>query len=90
MELDGYCPELQLAFEYQGEQHYSANSCFNQRRVGFAERLHRDRLKAHQCEAEFDMIGNSCMGSQGSDHRILGMHPLGLTGSAFSFVAHAC
>ena len=33
MELDGYCPSLQLAFEYRGEQHYMASSFFNQRRA---------------------------------------------------------
>ena len=51
MELDGYCPSLQLAFEYQGEQHYVANNFFNQRGGGFAEQLERDRLKVEQSEA---------------------------------------
>ena len=48
MELDGYCPSLQLAFEYQGEQHYVANNYFNQLGGSFIELVERDRLKAEQ------------------------------------------
>ena len=59
MELDGYCPDLQLAFEYQGEQHYVANSYFNRLKGGFEELLQRDRLKVQQCEAEFHVTGKS-------------------------------
>ena len=56
MELDGYCPDLQLAFEYQGEQHYMAINFLKQRRGGFAGQLLRDRPKEEQCEALLDMI----------------------------------
>ena len=59
MELDGYCPDLQMAFEYQGEQHYVANSYFNRLTGGFAEQVDRDRLKAQQCDAEFEMVPSS-------------------------------
>ena len=59
MELDGYCPDLQMAFEYQGEQHYVANSYFNRLTGGFAEQLERDRLKAQQCDAELAMTESS-------------------------------
>ena len=59
MELDGYCRDLQLAFEYQGEQHYEANSYFNRLKGGFEELLQRDRLKAQQSEAELEMTGTS-------------------------------
>ena len=59
MELDGYCPDLQLAFDYQGEQHYVASSYFNWLKGGFAEQLERDRLKAQQCKAQVEMAWNS-------------------------------
>ena len=59
MELDGYCPDLQLAFEYQGVQHHVANSYFNLLSGGFDAQLERDRLKAQQCDAEMEMTESS-------------------------------
>jgi len=49
LELDGYCPTLQLAFEFQGEQHYIRDSYFNTLGSGFDAQLHRDRLKVKLC-----------------------------------------
>lgn len=49
MELDGYNPELGIAFEYQGEQH-SKNIPFFHREDGeFERRVQDDRLKAELC-----------------------------------------
>lgn len=49
LELDGYCRELALAFEYQGQHHYNAYSY-----TGGADTLARrqsiDALKRHLCE----------------------------------------
>lgn len=47
MEIDGYCEELQIGFEYQGIQHFSLplfNSDVNQR-------IEDDKLKAELCAA---------------------------------------
>lgn len=45
MELDGYCEELQIAFEHQGIQHYNELS-----RFGDSDIKKRDVLKAALCE----------------------------------------
>ena len=48
MELDGYCKELRLAFEHQGEQHYRA-SFFDQSKEDFSQRQIDDRHKVLLC-----------------------------------------
>ena len=48
MELDGYCAELGLAFEHQGEQHYRPVKHFG--RTTHEAILARDRLKRCLCE----------------------------------------
>jgi hypothetical protein len=45
MELDGYCEELQIAFEHQGIQHYNILSRFGDRNI-----QKRDILKAALCK----------------------------------------
>ena len=51
LELDGYCPELGIAFEYQGEQHYDPKSYFQRGRQGSFENLiARDKFKAQRCK----------------------------------------
>ncbi|CAE8583007.1 unnamed protein product [Polarella glacialis] len=52
LELDGFCEFLNLAFEYHGEQHYSPEHYWNQKRPGsFQAQLERDQLKVSICEA---------------------------------------
>jgi len=50
MELDGYCEELKVAFEYHGEQHYRKIEFFHQGRKSFERRVKDDELKRSQCE----------------------------------------
>ena len=51
LELDGYCKELSIAFEYQGEQHYDPDSYFHKGRGGsFQDLMARDKLKAYLCK----------------------------------------
>ena len=51
LELDGYCKELGLAFEYQGEQHYNPQNFFHRGKSGSFRRLvERDELKVRLCE----------------------------------------
>lgn len=49
MEIDGYCDELKLGFEYQGEQHYKEFPIF-QKKYNLTERISDDNLKRKLCK----------------------------------------
>lgn len=49
LELDGYNSELQLAFEYQGEQHYRFLPYFHDSKQDFEQQQSRDAWKKTQC-----------------------------------------
>jgi len=51
LELDGYCRKLNLAFEYQGEQHYQTSSLFHSLR-GLKEQKKADQVKRELCEKQ--------------------------------------
>ena len=50
LELDGYCASLNLAFEYQGEQHYRHIMFFHRNVGDFEDQVQRDELKAMLCK----------------------------------------
>lgn len=50
LELDGYCEELKLAFEHQGEQHYKYGSMFARDRKSYEKRVQLDELKRRLCK----------------------------------------
>lgn len=50
MELDGFCAELGLAFEYQGIQHFQFNKRFHNDKEEFIRRVEDDRTKRELCE----------------------------------------
>ena len=47
--MDGYCPELGIAFEYQGEQHYNPKSWFHHDKKSFENLVARDKEKVDRC-----------------------------------------
>lgn len=49
MELDGYAPSLNLAFEYHGEQHYRQNAFFHNNTAAFERRSQDDEQKRQLC-----------------------------------------
>ena len=49
LELDCYCPELGLACEYNGEQHYKYIAYFHRNRDAFINQKYRDELKRRMC-----------------------------------------
>ena len=50
LELDGYNPELQIAFEYQGVQHRQFTPLFHKNYTVFTKQLERDEWKRNVCE----------------------------------------
>jgi hypothetical protein len=53
LELDGYCPELGVAFEYHGRQHYEYVPFFHRNGpADLAAQQERDRRTAAGCDAE--------------------------------------
>ena len=49
LELDGYCENLKLAFEYQGGQHYKFIPYWHKTRERFEEQQERDEMKYKMC-----------------------------------------
>lgn len=50
LELDCYNPELQIAVEYNGEQHYKWPNFTNQTYQQFLDQVRRDQLKVELCD----------------------------------------
>lgn len=51
LELDGYCRNLSLAFEYNGEQHYRLCRWFKMEQNDLDSIRSRDRLKVELCRS---------------------------------------
>lgn len=49
MELDGYCDELRLAFEFQGPQHTMFSSKYDKKYATYAKRVRDDERKVTLC-----------------------------------------
>jgi len=52
LELDMYCENLNLAFEYQGEQHYKFIERFHRTIETFHEYQKRDKFKVYKCKEQ--------------------------------------
>ena len=50
MELDGYCSQLSLAFEHQGEQHYSGGTLFVENEADLTRQQELDAWKLARCK----------------------------------------
>lgn len=50
LELDGYNEELEIAFEFNGKQHYEFPNKFHKTKEEFEEQIKRDKWKFKQCE----------------------------------------
>lgn len=49
LELDGYCKELDMAFEYQGQQHYKEHF-WHSKNQSFSQQKERDKEKTRLCQ----------------------------------------
>ncbi len=50
LELDGYCKDLNIAFEYNGKQHYEFMPHFHRSRIDFEKQIQRDDKKTAACQ----------------------------------------
>lgn len=50
LELDGYCAELNIAFEYQGRQHFEFVKEFKSTDATLQSQIDRDNLKINRCK----------------------------------------
>ena len=50
LELDGFCEDLRLAFEYQGKQHYEYSPHFHRNEGDYERQQERDKLKLELCK----------------------------------------
>ena len=50
LELDGYCEDLQIAFEYNGSQHYNFPNWIHKSRDEFDKQVRRDQYKIQACD----------------------------------------
>ena len=50
LELDGYCPNKKIAFEYNGAQHYIYPNIYHHNLVDFQNGLKRDKFKVERCD----------------------------------------
>lgn len=48
-ELDGYCPELSLAFEHHGQYHYQIDNLYSKNEAELAKRKKEDQYKEKVC-----------------------------------------
>ena len=51
LELDGYCPKLKLAFEYDGIQHHKYPNPFHRDLRDFHSQRKRDGIKNRRCKS---------------------------------------
>jgi len=56
MELDGYNKKLNLAFEYQGIQHYKYNPHFHKDKKEFEKRKMEDKQKIEICKKKYILL----------------------------------
>lgn len=52
LELDGYNPELKIACEYNGQQHYVYPNSYHKTKEEFISQVRRDQWKLRRCEEE--------------------------------------
>ena len=50
LELDGYCKQLKLVFEYDGIQHYVYPNPFHKSKEEFNRQRQRDEMKDRKCK----------------------------------------
>lgn len=50
LQLDGYCEELKIAFEHDGEQHYTYPNTWHKTEKEYEESCERDKLKNLYCK----------------------------------------